>query len=493
MQSNGTIKPIFKPVCIFGVGYMKYTKWSPEINPFNYPLNVSLCMVILVTIIINISCDSRQTAITEFDAYVNEAEKVWQFRGSFLVAKGDSILFRGSRGYANESERSYNEPETKFLIGSVTKPFTAIAVLQLVEKGLVDVNDPVSEYITDYPEKAADKITVHHLLAHRSGIPDVINNPNFVSRVHEKMTPQEIVGFFRDYPLDFTPGEKYAYSSSNYVLLGLIIEKIIDYSWEEYVHKFICVPAGMENTGVFADYAERSDFATGYSPTPSGSLIQAAPINPTCGYAAGSLASTVDDLFKLHTALDKNTLLDRNSVAAMQKQYSPTYGYGWLVNDFGGHRLVAHGGGVPGYVSLIQRWPDDSVCVIVLSNNVVVPAHSIANALAAVAMDEPYEMPVIKKPVRLESNRLNEYEGDYKLKSGEIRKVYQTGGQLMVQRSSGFPNPVVPEAIDRFFFAHDHMTTLNFFRDSAGDITGQILQQSFDLDTAWKIGETDHE
>ncbi|RKX27207.1 MAG: hypothetical protein DRP45_01580 [Candidatus Zixiibacteriota bacterium] len=451
-----------------------------------------ICLLIVAGALLVLSCQGTRSTATEYELYIDRAVEVWQFQGSYLVAKGDSILARGGRGFANLSEQRSNGPKTKFLIGSTTKPFTAIAILQLVEKGLVDLNLPFRTYINDYTAERADKVTVHYLLSHRSGIPDVVSNPEFSSKMRESITPHEIVEFFQDRPLDFTPGSRYSYSSSNYVLLGLIVEAVTGPSWNQYIQEHICRKIGMENTGVYYDYAERSDFASGYAPGPSGSLVEVPPIHPSCGYAAGALASTVDDLYQLHKALYDTTLLDCLSIDMMLTQHSPTYGYGWLIDDFGGHRLTAHGGGAPGYVSIMQRWLDDSICAIVLCNNVRVPAYTIANALAAIALGERYDMPIVKTPLSIQHERLAECVGTYELGSGEYRVVSQGNGGLLVQRSSGPARPVFPEAEDKFYFGRDHLTTISFIRDDLNNVVAHTLTQAFDQDTAWRVEVADH-
>ncbi len=435
------------------------------------------------------SCRSIESDTAEYDRYVDRAADIWQFQGSYLVARGDSIVVRGSRGPASVTENRLNAPATGFLIGSMTKSFTAVAVLQLAEQGLIDLDENITAYISDYPTTEENPITVHDLLCHRSGIPDVVNNREFVARLGDSLAPREIVAYFRDQPLDFRPGTRYAYSSSNYILLGLIIEATSGLPWEDYIQRYICRPAGLENTGVFYDYSVRDDFARGYIPDMTGSLMLGPTIHPSIGYAAGALASTVDDLYRFNLALSDTTLLTPYSVEQMLTPHSPTYGYGWLVDDFGGHRLAAHGGGVPGFVSIMQRWLDDSVFVVVLSNNVAVPAHAVANGLAAIALGEPYELPRKKNPIPMTTQQLREYEGDYKLGDGEYRHVRVGEGKLLARRSSGPALELLPEDTDRFYFARDHHTTLAFLRDPNGSVIGHVIGQAFDQDTAWRADD----
>jgi CubicO group peptidase (beta-lactamase class C family) len=450
----------------------------------NRKLKIFILLLIVFMLPVQSSCDRKQPEPDKYELYIDRAVQVWRFQGAFIVARGDNILARGSRGFADISLGGANTPETKFPIGSMTKSFTAIAILQLAERGLIGLQKPLSTYIPDYPPETGNRITVHDLLCHRSGIPDLVNNPDFIARIHESITPEETVGYFRGRTLLFQPGSRYSYSSSNYVLLGLIVAQASGQPWEQYIEEHICAPLKMTNTGVHHDCTDRSEFAYGYAPDPSGSLTEAPSIHPSCGYAAGGLISTVDDLYRLHMALYDTVLLSSTSLATMFTRHSPTYGYGWMVDDFGGHRLAAHGGGLPGYVSIMQRWIDDSTFVAVLCNNVMVPVHSIANALAAIALGERYEMPIVKTPISIPPERLAEYEGRYRLGTGEYRYVGKDNGRLFIQEPSGTPYPIVPERPDRFFFEHDHLTTVTFTRDSSNTITGYILKQAFARDTA---------
>jgi hypothetical protein len=174
----------------------------------------------------------------------------------------------------------------------------------------------------------------------------------------------------------------------------------------------------------------------------------------------------------------------------MLTPHSPAYGYGWIVDDFGGHRLTAHGGNAPGFISMMQRWVDDDLCVIVLSNRAAVPVHTIANALAAIALGEYYEPPTIRSPIEKTLWELAEYQGRYELSTGEIRSVELKQNRLMAQRGTGPDLELLPFAPDKFYYAHDPMTTLTFIRGRENKITAHILRQSFDRDTAWIQAET---
>ena len=162
-----------------------------------FTAGIVACISIVTVLSSLVSCEKSPAQVSEYEAYLDKAADIWHFQGTYLVAKGDSVVARGGRGYANIAEERANTPETQFLLGSLTKSFTAIATLQLVEQGRIDLNRNLAEYIDVYPQADTNEITVHDLLSHRSGIPDVLRNPEFARRMNDTLTLAEIVSYFR--------------------------------------------------------------------------------------------------------------------------------------------------------------------------------------------------------------------------------------------------------------------------------------------------------
>ncbi len=419
----------------------------------------------------------------ELETYMQNALEVYDFSGAVLVARGDEVLLRAGYGFADRDAREINRPETRFLIGSASKIFTALAIMQLVEAGRVDLGDPLSKYLPDYPPEVAGRVTVHHLLTHTSGIRDVLTVPAFREQLAAAITPDEMIELFAHEPLVFEPGTRHAYSNSNYALLAKIIEVASGLSWAEYLGTHMCDPIAMRHTGVPAEDA--SGLAQGYLPHPDGGLIPVPVFHISRGYGAGDIASTVGDLYRLDRALARGDLVTQATLQRMLTPQAEAYGYGWMIETIGSHRLNFHGGGVPGQVSIVQRWIDDSVFVVVLANHARIPVHTIATGLAAVVLGEEYELPRIKQPVTLSASQLTEYEGRYRLAGGMVRRVELRDVGLVAIRGGGAPYPILPEKRDRFYFVHDPMTTLSFLRDRNGEITAHVLQQAFESDTAY--------
>jgi len=423
-----------------------------------------------------ISCGKTPSTSDRFDGYLAEAAEVWGFQGAALVARDGEVLISKGYGAANIANDVPNKPNTKFLLGSMTKQFTATAIMQLVEKGQVKLDDPITEYLPDYPPETGNTITIHHLLSHTSGVPN--HNRELISLMQsgQPVTPEELMATFRDLPLDFAPGEKYSYSNCGYVVLGAIIEHVSGQSYDAYLQEHIFGPLGMSSTGVYPDFAARPDFATGYQQNPAGDLIPAQPFHISIGFSAGSVSSTVEDLFRWDQALYTEQILSRNSVEKMFTPNFDDYGYGWLTQTAFGRTAVGHGGGTPGFTSWLERWPDDSVFVVVFSNNVSAPAFTIGRGLAAIALGEPVDLPAVKTPIDVHPNLLNTYVGMYKIKDGQFRTITFQNGGLYSQRAGGPPMKILPETENRFFFAHDHTATLEFVGNSDGHVTGAVLR-----------------
>lgn len=307
------------------------------------------------------------------------------FSGVVVVLRDGRPVFRKAFGLANRELSVPNTSTTKFRIASITKPFTAMAVLQLVDAGKISLDDPVSKYDPAAPA-AWNGITVRHLLTHSSGIPDY--TVFLTGRSRDPHTPAQIVDIVRDKPLSFTPGSRYAYSSTGYALLGMAIEKASGQTYEQYVQRNIFEPLGMKDSGYDSFRAILPNRAAGYVRTPTG-YSNAAYSDMSVPYAAGALYSTADDLVLWDQALAAGKLVSPAAYQAMWTDQGFGYGYGWIVGQQFGRRRVGHNGDIAGFTSLITRFPDDKISVIVLSNVQAAPRDAIGDEMAAVYLHVP--------------------------------------------------------------------------------------------------------
>jgi CubicO group peptidase (beta-lactamase class C family) len=288
-----------------------------------------------------------------------------------------------------------NGRSTKFRLGSITKQFTSMAIMQLEERGLLNVQDPIGKYLTDYPKPAADRVTIHHLLTHSSGIPSFTGLPDYGPRMSIKSSVAEMIDRFKNLPLEFEPGSSFKYDNSGYFLLGAIIEKVGGKPYDVFLQENIFKPLGMRDTGYDWTSVVLKNRASGYERGPAG-LLNASYLDMSQPFAAGSLYSTVDDLLIWDQALYTERLV---KAASIERLFHPWiaagpqghYGYGWAVSTVKGHRNIAHGGGINGFNTFISRFPDDHAVFIWL-RNVITPASPTMNQdLSAILLGEKAE------------------------------------------------------------------------------------------------------
>ena len=284
---------------------------------------------------------------------------VKNFNGCVLVAQGGEIILEEGYGFADKTEGKRNAPGTSFYIGSITKSMTALSILQLVENGSLQLGARIEEFLPGIYD--GKRITLHHLLCHTSGIPNDFSFEEI--RTGENLTSMEIIEFVSKKPLKYEPGRKWTYSNSNFMLLAFIIEKVSGETYHEYVKKSVLQPAGMKKTS-FSD-KDFKDLAQ-----PGKSMFHCTP-NMMLG--AGDVISDIEDLYRYDQALYTETLATKQSIDTMQHvAHNGTfvkYGYGWFINKNFGHRSVSHGGLHPlGYTSHLERYPEDGLTIIVLSN-----------------------------------------------------------------------------------------------------------------------------
>lgn len=416
------------------------------------------------------------------DALADHFDKVlsMQFPGgapgvTVLAARNGEILYHKAFGTANLEADIPMQTDHVFRIGSVTKQFTAIAILQLVEQGKINLQDEITRFIPDYPTQG-HRITIEHLLTHTSGIQSYTSMKDFEKILSTDMTPMQLIDIFKNEPMRFDPGTKFEYNNSGYILLGYIIEVVTGQSYGEYVEEHIFKPVGMTNS--FYGSAGRiiknrvglySKSHDGYQNTPHLSM--------TVPYAAGSILSTVGDLYKWHRALQNGEMVKKES---LQLAYTPyalkdsteiDYGYGWAFGFVQGSPAIEHGGAIHGAKSMAIHVPEYDVYVAVLANCDCIETGGIAAKLAAFAMDQPYTF----EEITLSDQELKSYVGVYENTDGELRVISFSDGKLFSKRGKNEPFHIHPFQHDRFYF-DDALVTIDFIRNDRGEIETLITK-----------------
>ena len=332
----------------------------------------------------------------KIDELVEGHMKTNGFSGAVLLAKDGKPLVAKGYGFANVEWQVPNTTTTKFRIGSITKQFTSMIVMQLREQGKIKLEDSMCLYVSPCPD-TWKPVTIHHLLTHTSGIPTYTAIPAWRETNMMPKTTDQIIAFFRGMPLQWTPGERYAYNNSGYFLLGVIIERITGKKYEQALQEMILTPVGLADTGYDWTKTIITKRAAGYTGR-GATLANAAPLDMQHPYAAGSMYSTVEDLLKWDQALYTTKLLPEAAKQVMWTPFRDNYAYGWNIvpanaDMFGGHRRIAHGGGINGFSANFVRLPDPKVTVIVLGNNESASSSTVARDIMAIYYGHQYAVP----------------------------------------------------------------------------------------------------
>ena|ERR1700694_2560154 len=363
--------------------------------PIRFPAFNSLVLfaIFLGSVCVHGQNDKTKHALERADAYLAVEAAKNSFRGSVLVGINGKIEFEKGYGFANEEWGVRNSPTTKFRIASMTKQFTAACILLLQERGQLSVHDPISKYLPDLPG-TWQPITIHQLLTHTSGIPNYTDSPKIKELNRTGATPREMVDLVVNEPLKSKPGDTWAYTNTGYILLGMIIENVSGQSYDRFLAGNIFGPPGMANSGYDKASTILNNRASGYQ-SKDGHLVNSDFIDMSIPFAAGGIYSTVEDMYRWNKALANGKLLSADSLRQMFEEYPETsafashYGYGVVITQRFGKALYYHGGGVTGFSSVIQHYPKEQVCIVVLSNLGPVKAWELGDHIASYLFGEP--------------------------------------------------------------------------------------------------------
>ncbi|HEY0144810.1 MAG TPA: serine hydrolase domain-containing protein [Methylovirgula sp.] len=350
------------------------------------------------------------------------------FAGGILVAQNGVPLLRQGFGIAN---REWNVPHSitgKFRLGSLTKQFTATAILQLMERGRLKLDDRIARHFPDTPAASAH-ISLFHLLTHTSGIPSYTSLPHFFAQdARRDHTPRELIALTENMPLDFPPGSAFKYNNGGYVILGHVIERLTRQSYEAYVRENILDPLGLQNTGYEHVEAIIPERVPGYR-LKNGKIENAGFLAMSVPHAAGAIYSTLDDLLTWQRALVAAKPFSPTSAALMFKDHGHGYGFGWGIQNQFRRRQFVHAGGINGFSVVVSFYPDGDLFIAVLANIQAAPVQKIARDLAALHFD----IEETKPSLVLDAALLADYVGTYRLPSRRVLRVTQEGARLFVE------------------------------------------------------------
>lgn len=405
------------------------------------------------------------------DQYMQAQMNVKGFSGVVLVAKGNRVLLKKGYGLANREWNIPNTVETKFRIGSLTKQFTATAILQLVEEKKLSLDDKLSKFFPRFPK--GDSVTIHMLLNHTSGIASYTNTKEFARLARLSWPRDSIVDYIMQRPYDFSPGTKWQYNNSGYFLLGCIIEQLSGQPYSSYIATRIFDPLHMNHSGVDRPDSILPFRASGYNFF-SGKESNADFTAMQWPFSAGAVYSTVEDLYAWDRSLYTHSIL---SETLKQKMFTPeknNYGYALFIDSLEGHPRMWHSGSIAGFQSFFSRFVKDDVCVIVLSNNFITLSNMlsivsvVADGLSSIALDLPVEIPYVHKEVKIDPSLLDKFVGKYN--AFLTLEVIRKDGKLYRHRDGSPDIELKPESPTKFFYADNSDRQLEFELDKQGNI-----------------------
>ena len=369
-----------------------------------------------------------------------------------IVMRGGETLYRGAHGLANLELAVPLRADSVFRIGSVTKQFTAAAILLLAEQRKLQLSDTISRHLPDYHTQGRT-VTIEHLLAHTSGIANYTEIPEWYAGIRNEVSAAQLIQLFQDKPFDFAPGQRWKYDNSGYILLGAIIEKLSGQSYADFMRTQIFEPLGMNQTGYENLARITPGRAAGYM-RDGNRWRNADFLSMTQPFAAGALTSTVDDLARWNAAISTGKLLTASSWQRATASFvlddgTPTrYGAGWIIGRVGPIATVEHGGGINGFNAYVLRAPLEDVYVAVLTNASPprTPPQDVAVKLAALALGVSLDSPENTLPAR----RLDEYVGRYLLADGRAIVISREGDRLHVGEGPAERITLVPIGRDLF-------------------------------------------
>lgn len=404
-----------------------------------------------------------------------------------LVARNGKILFEKGYGLADIEHHVPVMAETIFRIGSVTKQFTASAILRLQEAGKLKVTDPLSKYYPDFPR--SNEVTLRHLLTHTSGIKDCSVMPEFLLNITKFTSPADLIASISKFPYDFNPGLRWGYSNSGYVILGGIIEKVSGQPYGDFLRTTFFAPFGMKNSGEFKNLTPPPGAAIGYGYAGNG-FKKAPDRDMSRTFGSGIIYSTVKDLYLWNEAvfgykvLSKENLVDAFTpvITAENKNDKADggYGYGWEIGRFRGARSISHGGVVDGFLSSLLRLPEQGLTVVVLVNaNPAKPKTEPERLSREIAeMYTGAELPPVPAPmeaISVSKESLAAIVGRYDYQP-QIRFITQEGDHVYAQLGAQKKFEIFPKSETEFFFKGVDAQIV-FVKDASGKVIEAVQYQ----------------
>lgn len=441
--------------------------------------SISLFSLFLVATFLNAQKTSLKQLTNNLDGYLSSQFKPGNPGCAILISQKGKVIYKKAFGSASVELNTAIDPDMVFNLGSVTKQFTAVAILQLMENGKLNLQDSIQQYVKSFPSKGFT-IAIENLLTHTSGIKDYLQidyGQPYMERWD--FTPAAIIDSFKNQPLEFEPGTQWKYSNSGYFLLGYIIEKVSGKTWQQYMQENIFAPLSLTHTFTDNPGDIIPNRVYGYK-NADGIFKKEDFWSATLPYAAGAIISNVEDLFTWHQALYANKILKKETLAKafssfkLKNGLSSGYGYGWFVRDDGTLKSIEHGGNMPGFVSNVIYYPEEDVFIAILFNSSGVPVEDISLKIGELALGKS-----LQPDIKIEEAILNSYVGTYQLSTDNNRTItiYKNDNKLLAAISGQGTLPILFETNTKFRFKNVPGVTATFVTEN-GIVKKMVVTQN---------------
>jgi CubicO group peptidase (beta-lactamase class C family) len=421
------------------------------------------------------SSSIAQPTSQKLNELVEAYAKLGKFNGSILVSHKDTILLEKGYGFQDVQTKTPNTAYTIYQIGSVTKQFTSAIILKLVELKKMSLEDKLNKYYPGFPH--GDSITIENLLTHTSGIYNYTNDENFMKTEAIKPSNEKnMLALFEHKPLDFPPGTSWSYSNSGYALLGYIIQKVTGIPYEKEVRKYIFSPLKMNSSGFDFTHLSNDNKATGYWALSESNTATAGIVDSSVAYSAGSIYSTIGDLYKWHRGLLRGDIIKKSSLEKSFTPFKNKYGYGWSIDSIYNKRRVSHGGGIFGFISNITLLPEDDICIVVLTNTGNSNFTDMITKVADIIYQKPYTLPQERKSIKVSEEILKKYTGEYSVSPQFTITIVLEDGHL-IAKPSGQPQSELFAEKENYFFLKDAEIDVEFTSNEKGEVDKLVIHQ----------------
>ncbi len=446
-------------------------------------LNFYICAIIALFFYKSIA-QNQDNHIKVINEFLTEEYPKNEPGATVLIAKDGKIIFEKAYGLASLQPKRKMKTNMVFPIASMTKQFTSAAILQLVEQGKMSLQDTIQKYVSYYPTKKY-AITIHHLLSQTSGIPDYFDvDEEEFGLLSQEHTPKQLIDYYRDYPLNFKPGDKWEYSNSNYPLLGAALEKVTGMPLKDYLEQYLFKPLNMNSSGLwYTKHIKKKRIPTGYN-IKQGKLYEGPNMVGSALYASGGIVSSVDDLFLWNRALRNKNIISEYVVEQLIKENinnsedTTGYGYGFFLRNLQGSPTIEHGGNLFSFTSGGLYLPKEDIFICILANTKFDRVQELSNYIASVLINKPIEI-FSKKEISKEI--LKDYIGTYELQSEEVSRTFEIklfDNLLLLSDPKAPESDAILTPSDKDIFILKAVSaSFKFNRDENNQVMGYMVKQ----------------